>query len=254
MALRRFWVDQGEFEGQEMVISGDLFHHIFDVCRFREGQEFELLIPPGAAYLVQVEEVHKKKARVRRVSTREIPDLPRPHIHLAVSLAKYQTMDTIVEKAVELGVKSLHPFVSDFSFVRTVGQFPTQKIERWQKIIRQATQQTGRGELMSLEPLAPLTDILRSFNPNGKVLGLFPYEGECASTLRQELRAQLLDQFDEVWLFVGSEGGFSEDEVKFFKQSGMEPLSFGDQVLRVETACVALLGVLKYELEPKSKS
>lgn len=246
--MRRFWLESSTWTNERLTIGGELFHHLRDVCRFGVGDRFELL-HGGEAYFVQVFAVDKRQIEVERIETRPIPPLPKPHIHLALSLPKFPKVDWIVEKSVELGVKSIHPFVSEYSFIRDKNQVPAAKIERWRKLIRQAAQQSGRGELMTMEEASSLKEILQQINQRPGVLGLFPYEGDCPTTLKAHLSALPHRNFSEIWLVVGSEGGFSQDEVSTISQAGLTPVTLGAQVLRVETACVALASVLKYEFE-----
>jgi 16S rRNA (uracil1498-N3)-methyltransferase len=77
--------------------------------------------------------------------------------------------------------------------------------------------------------------------------GLFPYEGESEQTVSSAIQKMKGEAFENIWVFVGSEGGFSDQEVEFFKENGLKSSSLGDQVLRVETACLALVSILKYE-------
>ena len=246
-SMRRYWLTPDCVQGDQTEFKGDTFHHIFEVCRQEVGSRFEILLGDLKARTVEVKEVGKKSASAQIVSVRDIPELVRPHIHLVLSIPRFPVMEAVVEKAVEMGVHSLYPVFSDFSFVRKPTLLPEGKIERWQRIVVSATQQSGRGELMKLQPAKNLSEILRTFNRTKGQLGLFAYEGQAQASVRKYLRqAQPLDLAD-VWLFVGSEGGFSKEEVQSFKQVGLDSVSLGDQVLRVETACIALIAILKYE-------
>ncbi|MCB9084869.1 MAG: 16S rRNA (uracil(1498)-N(3))-methyltransferase [Bdellovibrionaceae bacterium] len=245
--MRRYWFDPTEKQGERIRLAGDLYHHVIDVCRQGEGSRFELLSEGGKAYFVELVQVAKKEAWAEIVEERQIPPLEKPHIHLAVSVPRFQRMDTIVEKSVELGVFELHPFVSDFSFVRSVDSRLTGKWPRWKKIIQGATQQSGRGDLMGLGEPQKLEDLLAEFNRRTKAVGLFPYEGEAPQHLRQALEPLKGQEAHEIWVFVGSEGGYSDREVQLFQSFGLQPVTLGSQVLRVETACLALVSILKYE-------
>lgn len=247
-AVRRFWLDPQEFENDELKIDGDLYHHLIDVCRFEIGDKFELL-QTGAASFVEMIAKDKRTLTVRRRETRPIQAPPRPYIHLALSVPRFPKVDWIVEKSVELGIYAIHPFVSEYSFVRKVSEVSEGKIDRWRKLVRQAAQQSGRGELMAVEAPLRLPELLGLVNQKPKSLCLFPYEGECQFSLKQRLKGVKPHDFDDVWVFVGSEGGFSRAEVDMFKKAGIEPVSLGPQVLRVETACLALASILKYEFE-----
>lgn len=245
--VRRYWFDQKDRQDGRIQLTGDLFHHVIDVCRQDVGSRFEMLSAGGHAFLVELKEVGKRSAWAQILEERVIPPLPRPHLHLAVSVPRFQTMDTIIEKSVELGVFALHPFVSDFSFVRAVDSRLKGKFPRWEKIIQGATQQSGRGDLMRLEAPTHLAELLQQFNRQTKAVGLFPYEGEAPQHLRQALTPLKSREVEEIWLFVGSEGGYSPKEVELFQSFGLQPVTLGAQVLRVETACLAMLSILKYE-------
>ncbi len=246
--MRRFWLDQKLSLGDALSLTGELFHHIRDVCRFGVGDHFELLTGDQKAYFVEVKALQKKSLDVVVLEERALPALPRPNICLAVSIPRFSTFETIIEKSCELGVHTLQPYFSDYSFVRDSSKIPPAKWERWQKILRGAAQQSGRGQLMELAKPLELKELLKTFNRKPKVGGLFPYEGEASFGVKPALESiKGAEDLDEFWVFVGSEGGFSLQEVAEFKSSGLEPASLGPQVLRVETACVALVSVIKYQ-------
>jgi 16S rRNA (uracil1498-N3)-methyltransferase len=247
--MRRYFYDGQLQVGTGVSLQGDLFHHIFDVCRLQVGQHFELIIPQGRAYLVVVETVEKKRGQVRVQEERAIPQLREPHIHVYLSFPKVPTFELIVEKSVELGVSSITPFLSDFSHVRTRQQFPEMKIPRWQKIILQATQQSGRGDLMQIESVRTLSEILSEVPVMENSLNVIAYEGDTPTSLKKFLQTNHIEGLKRINLFVGSEGGFSEKEVETFKRLDLPPVTLGDQVLRVETACLTLVASLKYEFD-----
>lgn len=248
MALRRFYVDNEAISATHVNIDGDLFHHIRDVCRFQIGDTFEVLPGDGRAILVELSASEKKSLQARIVSTRTIAALPKPFITLALSVPKLPKVDWIVEKCVELGVYEIRPFISDYSFLRKVSELSENRLERWRKLVQAATQQSGRGELMRIGEPVGLEGLLQEFNRTQGAGGLFPYEGESQTRLPDALSELKEKKLDHLWVFVGSEGGFSANEVRLFAAHGLNPVTMGDQILRVETACLALASIIKYEL------
>lgn len=249
--MRRYWLPALQHDVSEIKISGDFFHHICDVCRQGVGSKFEVITEDGWALLSEVISKGKKDAVLKVLESRKIPPLPQPHIHLALSLPKMNTYESVVEKAVELGVKKVWPFFSDYSFIRTQKSVLEAKSSRMEKIIRGATQQTGRGDLMELGEALNFEELLHIYqksNVRGETHGVFAYEGRGDQTLSQSLQKRS-NSLESVWIFVGSEGGFSQREVEAFQTINLFPVSLGQQVLRVETACVTLLSIIKYELE-----
>lgn len=253
--MRRYWLEKSAFQNNQVHINGDTYHHIIDVCRLTVGNKFEVLGFGSKAWVVELTEVGKKSAVAVKIDEREIQELPKPRIILCLSVARFQVMDSVVERAVEMGVSEIRPFFSDFSFVRSSSTLPQNKVERWQKIIVSATQQCGRGDLLNLHTACTFSELFKNFNnPTVSKMGLFAYEGAANNSIRQ-FAEKIHTELDEIWVFVGSEGGFSTQEVQQIQDLGLAPVSLGDQVLRVETACIALIAVLKYEcglLRPQS--
>lgn len=245
--MRRYWIQKKMIFNDVVTFKDELFHHIFDVCRQEVGQHFEVLTEDSKAYLVEVISREKKQAQAKIIETREIAKLPRPHIHIALSVSRYNVMDSIIEKAVEMGVQSILPFCSDFSFIRKPSNLPEGKSERWQKIIVSATQQSGRGELMKIQEPVEWPEMLKLINPGESNWCLFAYEGDSVLGVKEYLQSKPGANVENLWIIVGSEGGFSEKEVSEMQQLGLNPVTLGSQVLRVETACMTLVSVLKYE-------
>ncbi len=252
--MRRYWIEKKMIFNDVVTFKDELFHHIFDVCRQEIGHHFEVITEDSKAYLVEVTSKEKKQAQAKIIETREIQKLLQPHIHIALSVSRYNVMDAIVEKAVEMGVFSILPFCSDFSFIRKPANLPAGKTERWQKIIVSATQQSGRGELMKIHEPIEWSEMLKRINPNSTNWCLFAYEGASVMGIKEHLeksREAVMKNRglmpENLWIIVGSEGGFSEKEVSEMQQLGLHPVTLGSQVLRVETACMTLVSVLKYE-------
>lgn len=250
--MRRYWVDMDDIQkgedGETWVhLQGKVFHHVCDVCRRREGDRFEILASDGKARLVEVVEHSKKKAVLKVLSMKDIPPLWCPYVELCMSIPRYAAMDKVVKNSVELGVYRVRPFVSDNSFIRRRESLPDSKFSRWQKIIKSSTQQCGRGQLMALDKVRTLEQLLADFSQSTNSKGLFLYEGNSQRSLKDALRQYKPSESSSIWVFIGGEGGFSDQEVKKFAEVDMESLTLGTQVLRVETACVALLSILKYE-------
>jgi 16S rRNA (uracil1498-N3)-methyltransferase len=245
--MRRYWIDPKNISENRVTIEGEEFHHIFDVCRQDKGSQFEVLGLPDKAIFVQVTEVQKKKAYAQVLETRMIAPLAKPHLVLALSISRYPVMDAVVEKAVEMGVSRIVPFVSELSFIRKAENLPPNKADRWQKIVKSATQQSGRAELMRIDDPVTFDEVFQHFNRTPGALGLFAYEGKATQDIKTYLHANSSKLPSEIWLFVGSEGGFSPTEVQQLESKNLISVTLGAHVLRVETACIALLAVLKYE-------
>lgn len=250
--MRRYWIEKKDIFQNQVNFSGDVFHHIFDVCRQDVGSKFEVLTEDAKAYFVEVLSVSKKNALANILEERSIPPLKEPHIHVLLSLSRFPVMDAVMEKAVELGVSSIQPFFSEYSFLRKGEKLSSNKTDRWDKIVRSATQQSGRGDLMKIHPAVEFDEISGIINRNPDSVGLFAYEGPSTLSIKDyvaKMKRASPGGIKNIWIIVGSEGGFSQKEVQAFMDLGLDPVTLGPQVLRVETACLALVSVLKYDFD-----
>lgn len=254
--MRRYWIEKKDIFQNQVNFSGEVFHHIFDVCRQEVGSKFEVLTEDSKAFFIEVTHIRKKDAVGNILEERAIPPLKNPRLHLVLSLSRFPVMDAIMEKAVELGVSSIQPFFSEFSFLRKGEKLSEAKVERWEKIVRSATQQSGRGDLMKIEPAVSFDKIPEIINPNLSRVGLFAYEGPSTLSIKDYVTKKKAEatnantgttDITDIWVIVGSEGGFSHKEVQALEDLGLHPVTLGPQVLRVETACMAIVSVLKYD-------
>ena len=242
-------------ESDEVTLTGDVLHHIRDVCRMHKGSKFEVIVGgQQKALFVEITGETKHESFARVIEERVIEAIPYPHIHLAISVPRFPVFEAVVEKAVELGVYAVHPFFSDFSFIRKQEDTWAKKLPRFEKIVMSATQQSGRGDLMPISNPVDLEQILARFNRSEGAKGLFAYEGDARLSAKDGVARissanGLAGGLKEAWVFVGSEGGFSAAEVEKFGQASLETVTLGSQVLRVETACIALVSVLKFDLD-----
>lgn len=247
MSVRKYWISKDKITDNAAVIDEDLFRHIFKVCKHKEADIISLLPGDGCIYKSEVVNVGKKQALVKVLLKEELPEIPKPYINLYLSLPKFTKMDFIVEKSVELGVKSLKPFVSEFSYIKSTSRVSESKVKRWKAIVRSACQQSGRGYEMELDDVSTLEKALSGLG-SSSALNLFAYEKAEPVSLKDYVNKNGIKDKENINIFVGSEGGFSQEEVRLFSSYGIEPISLGEQVLRVETACVAMISSIKYEL------
>ncbi len=242
--MRRYWLFRNDFYSSYRI-DGDLFHHIFIVCRQKVGDQFELLGRGDYADLVEVTEVSKKFAKVDLISERLISPIPKPLIQVNISIPRFAVFESVLERLVELGVYTVKPFISEFSFVRSLSGIEPKRWERWKKIIVSATEQCGRASLMALEPPKTLNDLMTGGQPDSSI---FLYEGDSQITIHERFKSLREKNLELVQLYIGSEGGFSQTEVEQMNRFSIPSVTLGDQVLRVETACLSAVSILKYEL------
>jgi 16S rRNA (uracil1498-N3)-methyltransferase len=240
--MRRFFVDPENLAAPQVTLEGDEFHHLRNVSRLEEGEFVELLDGQGQIAKAKIVTLKKKSALLEVIERRVLPPMPQPHIEIVLCLPRFQKMDLIIQKAAELGATKISPVVSERSFLKALSKEFTGKFARWQKISLEACKQSGRAWPMSWGEPRTLEVALDEAKGNP---GLFLFEGETALDIKSALQ-KFLTPPKTLTLFIGAEGGFSPQEVEKFKAFGFEPVTLGQLVLRVETACIAILSVIEY--------
>jgi 16S rRNA (uracil1498-N3)-methyltransferase len=164
-----------------------------------------------------------------------------PPIILFQALPKADKMDLIVRQAAESGITEIVPFESEYSVAKMPAKIGGQKFTRWERIIKEARQQSGSKIATSVRypvTINGLFDYWSEFNENGALGLIFHHQSLGGGLEQKSLHSYLYNVPKVVVLAVGPEGGFSDSEVSRFLDNGFKPLTIGDSVLRTETAAL----------------
>jgi 16S rRNA (uracil1498-N3)-methyltransferase len=165
-----------------------------------------------------------------------------PVIHLFLALIKGDRFDLAVQKATELGVSSITPIVTTRSVVRLSADRARSRLERWRTIAVEALEQSGRADDIEIREPLSFVEALEEVSDGARLIA---WEGE-----RDRVLARVLDEsMASVALFVGPEGGFTEEEVALAIARGVQPVSLGPLILRAETAAIAVPGMIRAAFE-----
>ncbi len=168
------------------------------------------------------------------------PAAARLEISLAQGIPKGAKMDFVVEKATELGLARVVPFVA----ARTVGDGDRAgKLERWRRLAKAAAQQCGRTDVPEIASPLTFSALVGSFATYDRVL--VPWELAEPFALRDRLPS-LIENARRILVVIGPEGGFSEDEARAATEAGAELVSLGSRILRTETAGLVVASALRY--------
>jgi 16S rRNA (uracil1498-N3)-methyltransferase len=247
MNRRRFFVEGIHHPSEIVSIEGTDAHHIADVLHLRAGDRIEIVDSGGRAFVAEIAG-DARHLRARLVEERPRTVRSRLRIDVAQAMPKGSKMDEVIEKATELGAALVLPFWSERTIARSVG---VEKLERWRRIARSASEQSGRREIPSVLEPAAFTEVLARFCAYDLVL--FAWEGSNGVPLRNRL-PQLLARADSALVVIGPEGGFSHAESEAARVRGAQIVSLGERILRTETAAPALLAVLNYEYEGRNEA
>ena len=183
----RFWIDRSCLKDKEFLIKDSLYRHICRVCQFKKGDIFELFCEGLQKYKVTLSSVSSSKAVARILEISPVPPLKKPYLHLALSFPRLPKIDSLIEKAVELGIKEFHPFISTFSFFKKPKQLSLACKKRGRKIIEHSLALTGRTEPLIIHPCCFLKDIVVPKED----IALMAYEGDQRKIVLPELLKNL---------------------------------------------------------------
>ncbi|MBQ4340803.1 MAG: 16S rRNA (uracil(1498)-N(3))-methyltransferase [Firmicutes bacterium] len=219
-------------------LSKVLRHRISDIIEISDNREFE--------YEIELTEISADEVCGTILTKRPFEREPYHRVTLYQGIPKQGKMELIIQKTVELGVDRIIPVFTERTVVQDKGNF-SKKTERWQKIADEAVKQCRRGVIPSVEDAISFEDAAEHMKEND--FNIFCYEDENKTTLKEILRDDSFNGYKNIGLIIGPEGGFSEKECSFITEAGAASASLGKTILRVETASVAAMAMLMYELE-----
>ena len=178
-----------------------------------------------------------------KLSSEPVQTTPSADIHLIQSIPKGGNMELIVQKAVELGISSIQPLITENTMARP--EQMEKKLVKWQRIALEACKQCGQNYLPKIHPVAKFSDWITNASSNAElnlVAALLPF-----SLPMHEVFSKNTPKTSASFL-IGPEGDFSDNEYQQILATDYQPVSLGDIVLRVETATLYCLSVIKHEL------
>ena len=248
--MYHFFVDLPQIQGDVVTITGSDVNHIRNVLRMKAGEE--LAVGNGVdcrEYCCRIEEFSGDCVICRVQSVREADTELPARIFLFQGLAKGDKMETIIQKAVELGVYEVIPMAAKRCVVKLDEKKAKSKTVRWQMISEAAAKQSGRRIIPGVKNVMTMKEAMSY--AAGMDVRLIPYEKAEGMEKTREMISSLKPGQD-IAVFIGPEGGFEEDEVEMAAEAGVYPVTMGKRILRTETAGPAMLAWMVYQLEESS--
>lgn len=240
--MRRFFIDENAIRDTAAIITGNLFCHMTRVLRLKIGTRVLLSDGIGRRHVGVIESITKENLVIRLEESSSEPERPPgPFITLYQGLPKGSKMEFILQKCTELGVDTLVPFVSRRSVARLPKERESERIQRWQRIVREAARQSERTIIPSLSPAMEFSEALASADQDVRLL---LWEEEKTNRLRSVLGSRPAPE--RASILVGPEGGLSGEEAAAAVAAGFIPVTLGSRILRTETAGMALLAILQF--------
>ena len=244
--MHHFFVTPQQISGDKIRIEGGDVNHMKNVLRMKLHEKAEISDGESRTYLCEVEAYEEDVAVLHILEEMEADTEPASKLYLFQGLPKSDKMELIVQKAVELGVYQVIAVAMKRSVVRLDDKKAAKKADRWNSIAESAAKQAGRSRIP--EVTMPL-----SYNEALKMaeeldVTLLPYELAGGMEVTREVIRQIKSG-QSVGIFIGPEGGFEPEEVDAAVSMGAKVITLGRRILRTETAGLATLAVLMFELE-----
>ena len=246
--MQRFFVEPHQIDeaAHQIHIIGTDVNHISNVLRMKQGEEVWISDGGQKEYRGAIESFSADEVHLHIIYAQE-PDYELPsRIYLFQGLPKADKMELIIQKAVELGAYEIIPVETKRCVVKLDGKKAAKKVERWQQIAESAAKQSKRMLIPNVHQVLSFKEALKY--AESMDIRLIPYELAKGMQETKEILAAI-EQGQSIGIFIGPEGGFEEKEVEAAISEGAKPITLGKRILRTETAGLAILSVLMFQLE-----
>lgn len=246
--MQRIFITPEQLNTQPILIQDEDYNHIRNVLRMRQGEKLLLCDSTDKEYLCEITAFDDTKRTVSVKiedifgNTRELP----AEITLFQGYPKGDKIETIVQKAVELGVARIVPVMMKRSVVKLDDKKAAKKVERLNNIALNAAKQSKRGRIPEVSSVMNIKEAVECAKKMEVVL--LPYENAEGMERSRDVLRQACETHS-IGVFIGPEGGFEAEEVAMIEEIGGEIITLGHRILRTETAGITVLSLLMFELE-----
>lgn len=244
MTIPRFPLPNGQPVYGKIILSGPGFKHLAKALRVKPGEMVSFYDKEGYEYPSVVEHITRDEVRCINNQKIKIEKESGSKLTLIQGLLKREKMDFLVEKASELGVYKIIPVITERSEIKLHEEKINSRIVHWEKIAEAATSQSRRSFIPIIEPPKPFKKAILELGTAEQTL--FLSEGKIEKDLKNTIKE--FKPFKEISIIIGPPGGFSKAEVTVAQEKGLNIVGLKGAILRSETAAIAVLSVVQYEL------
>ena len=244
--MHTFYVPASQISNSIAAITGSEHHHLRNVLRTKPGETVRIIDGEGNVYTAQILETHDARiSSEARILSHEFHAVVLPKLTLFQGLPKSDKMELILQKTTELGVTQIVPLHSEY-----VLQKPSQnRYERWHRVLISATKQSERAWLPELCSAQKFNASLAQLDTFSRCLLLSPHRDQESDVQHIQTVLREGPRPASIALFVGPEGGFTDQEVTSAIENGCTLVTLGRNILRTETAAIVAVAVAAYEYQ-----
>lgn len=244
--MYHFFVDDNNISEKEIIITGQDVNHIKNVLRLRENDKILISNGHGSDFYCIISEIDNDEI-VTSIESRleESNELP-SKIYLFQGLPKNDKMELIIQKAVELGAYEIIPVAMKNCVVKLDSKKEASKLKRWEAISESAAKQSKRCIIPNIHRVLTYKEAVEYAAELD--ITIVPYENQKGI---EETRRVVngIEPGQSIGIFIGPEGGFDDKEIEYAMSKSFIPLTLGRRILRTETAGLAMLSILMYNLD-----
>lgn len=244
--MQQYYVKQQVHVNENILMDSEQSHHIKHVMRMKDGEVIRIADCDASLFYATIkyirDEVYTIIQSIIEDDTKNVVK-----ITLLQCLIKKEKWDFLLQKCCELGVDVIVPFTSSRCVVKALDERQDKKMQRWDKLLLEASRQCKRSTLVELKQTRSMKEALL----HKSELNLIAYEDADASSEQLYTILKANPSVKSVSIAIGCEGGFSQDEVLQFMEQGYHRISLGNRILRAETAAMASVNAISffYEME-----
>ena len=246
--MHRFYLPPESCRGHLLRLDGREAHHALHVLRLKRGERVTVLDGAGNEFLCAVETAAKDSLALAMQEKKSTP-APPCSLTLLVAIPKGKIIESIIQKAVELGAHRIVPLLTERVITQLDGDGAESKREKWQQVAIEAIKQCGATWLPRVEAPVPISEFLaRGEKIELSLVGSLQTERRHPREWIQEFQRQHGRLPHNAGAWIGPEGDFTLEELRTIEAAGAKPITLGSLTLRVETAAIYCLSFLNYEL------
>lgn len=234
--MQRYFVE--EKNNHSFFLNSEDSYHILTVMRMNLGDRIEI-VSAGNLYLCKIVSIDNHMVEAEIISKYEVNNELAVDVTIAQALVKETKMDIILQKTTELGVHALIPYQTTRSVIKIDGK-EEKKIVRWQRIVKEASEQSKRNHIPKIYPIMDIDKLCKVECE----LKLLCTVNEMSTNIKKVLSNYKKD--DRIIIVVGPEGGFTKSEEEKLMNAGYIPVSLGNLILRTETVGLYVMSVINY--------
>ena len=243
--MHQFFVDKSQIGKEQVTITGSDVNHICNVLRMKPGTTIRISDKEGSDYFCSIAECTPDMVLADIVSLDgQGTELP-ARIYLFQALPKGDRMETVIEKAVELGVYEIIPVAMKYCVMKLDAKKAVTKVAKWQAQAETAAKQSKRSVIPNIHEVVTYKEALALAAECD--IRLVPYENE-AGMLGTKQALQSVAPGKSISILIGPEGGFAEEEINAAREN-MQSVSLGKRILRTDTAGICMMSMLMLQLE-----